>query len=155
MIDEKRLQESIDRDEIINLISKSIVTRDSGLWDQLAECYHSKAEFTSSWYKGKPADFFKLAAAKLEAARKEGGEQKHLTSNHWIEIKGDRAIAECDLILFMRRAINGVELDFATWSRRLQLIEKENGEEDLQTLGHLRAGPHGPGGSDGSGRFIL
>ena len=127
MIDEKRLQESIDRNEIINLISKSILTRDSGLWDQLAECYHSKAEFTSSWYKGTPADFFKVAATKLDTARKEGGEQKHLTSNHWIEIKGDRAVAECDLILFMRRAINGVDLDFMTWSRRLQLIEKENG----------------------------
>jgi len=128
MIDQKRLQESIDRTEIINLIGKSILTRDSGLWDQLAECYHSKAEFTSSWYKGNPADFFKVAAVKLERARQEGGEQKHVTSNHWIEINGDRAIAEADLILFMRRAINGVELDFATWSRRLQLIERENGE---------------------------
>jgi hypothetical protein len=128
MIDQKRLQESIDRTEIINLIGKSILARDSGLWGQLAECYHSKAEFTSSWYKGNPADFFKVAAVKLERARQEGGEQKHVTSNHWIEINGDRAIAEADLILFMRRAINGVELDFATWSRRLQLIERENGE---------------------------
>jgi hypothetical protein len=128
MIDEKKLQESVDRSEIVNLISKSIITRDSGLWDQLAECYHSEAEFTSSWYKGKPADFFKVASRKLDAARKEGGEQKHVTSNHWIEIKGDRAIAESDLILFMRRAIKGVELDFATWSRRLQLMAREKGE---------------------------
>lgn len=127
MIDQKRLQESIDRTEIIDLIGKSILCRDSGFWDRLAECYHSKAEFTSSWYKGSPADFFKVAAPKLERARQEGGEQKHVTSNHWIEIKGDRAIAEADLILFMRRAVNGVDLDFATWSRRLQLIERENG----------------------------
>ena len=47
MIDEKKLQESIDRNEIINLISKSILTRDSGLWEQLAECYHYEAEFVS------------------------------------------------------------------------------------------------------------
>ena len=128
MIDEKKLQESIDRSEIINVISKSILTRDSGRWQELAECYHSDAEFTSSWWKGKPSDFFKVASEKLETARREGGEQKHVTSNHWIEINGDRAVAECDLILFMRRAINGVELDFATWSRRLQLMAKENGE---------------------------
>jgi len=128
MIDEAKIQESIDRSEIINLISKSILTRDSGLWDKLAECYHSEAEFTSSWYKGSPADFFKIAEEKLSRAKAEGGEQKHLTSNHWIEIRGNRALAECDLILFMRRAIKGVDLDFTTWSRRLQLIARENGE---------------------------
>jgi hypothetical protein len=128
MIDEKRIQASIDRTEIINVVSKSIITRDSGLWDQLAECYHSQAEFTSSWWQGKPSDFVKAASEKLEAARREGGEQKHITSNHWIELSGDRATAECDLILFMRRSINSVELDFATWSRRLHLMAKENGE---------------------------
>lgn len=128
MIDERRLLESIDRSEIINVISKSILTRDSGRWDELASCYHSGAEFISSWYEGKASDFFKVASEKLETARREGGEQKHVTSNHWIEINGDRAVAECDLILFMRRAINSVDLDFATWSRRLQLMARENGD---------------------------
>jgi len=128
MIDEKRLRDSIDRSEIINVVSKSILTRDSGLWDKLAECYHSEAEFTSSWWQGKPSDFIKVASKKLASAREEGGEQKHITSNHWIELRGDRATAECDLILFMRRAVNGVDLDFATWSRRLHLMARENGE---------------------------
>jgi len=128
MIDEKKLQESIDRSEIINVVSKSIITRDSGMWKELAECYHSEAEFTSSWWQGKPSDFIKVASKKLEAARSEGGEQKHVTSNHWIELNGDRATAECDLILFMRRKINDVELDFATFSRRLHLMAKENGD---------------------------
>jgi hypothetical protein len=128
MIDEARLQRSIDRSEIENLIAKSIITRDSGLWDELATVYHSEAEFVSSWWKGKPEDFFKVASKKLEKARSEGGEQKHFTGNHWIEINGDRAVAESDLILFMRRAIKGVELDFATWSRRLQLFARENGD---------------------------
>ncbi len=65
MIDEKKLQETIDRSEILNLVSKSIITRDSGFWEQLAECYHSEAEFTSSWWQGKPADFVKAASKKL------------------------------------------------------------------------------------------
>jgi SnoaL-like domain len=128
MIDEKKIQDAIDRSEIINLVSKSIITRDSGLWDQLAECYHSEAEFTSSWWTGKSSEFIRAASKKLKAAREEGGEQKHITSNHWVVIKGDRATAECDLILFMRAPVNGVELDFATWSRRLHLMAKEQGE---------------------------
>jgi SnoaL-like protein len=128
MIDEKRLQASIDRSEIIHLVSKSIITRDSGLWDKLAECYHSEAEFTSSWWHGKAKDFMKAASERLAEARKEGGEQKHMTSNHLIEINGERATAECDLALFSRRPINGVDLDFITWSRRLHLMVKENGD---------------------------
>jgi SnoaL-like domain len=128
MVDEKKIQDAIDRSEIINVVSKSIITRDSGLWDQLAECYHSDAEFNSSWWTGKPSDFIKAADQKLKASRDEGGEQKHITSNHWIVIDGDRATAECDLILYMRTAVNGVELDFATWSRRLHLMARENGE---------------------------
>jgi hypothetical protein len=128
MVDEKKLQESIDRSEIINVISKSIVTRDSGQWEQLAECYHSEAEFTSSWWHGKPSDFIKAASEKLEVARREGGEQKHMLANHWIEISGDRATAECDVCLFTRRPINGVDMDFMTFSRRLYLMAKENGD---------------------------
>lgn len=128
MIDEKKLQQSIDRSEIIDLIGRSIIMRDSGQWAELADCYHSQAEFVSSWWKGKPEDFFKVASRKLDKAREEGGEQKHFTSNHWVEINGDRAMSESDLILFMRCAIKGVDLDFATWSRRLQLFAREHGE---------------------------
>lgn len=127
MIEDNRLQDSIDRSEIINLISKSIITRDSGRWEELAQCYHSAAEFTSSWWKGKPSDFFKVASEKLEELRRQGGEQKHVTSNPWVEIAGERATVESDLILFMRSTINGVALDVTTWSRRLQLLAKEEG----------------------------
>jgi hypothetical protein len=128
LIDAKRLRDAVDRTEIVNLIGKSIIARDSGLWESLAECYHSEAEFTTSWYRGKPSDFYAVAKEKLDTAKREGGEQKHFTSNHVIDINGDRAMSESDLILFMRRAVDGVELDFATWSRRLQLFARENGE---------------------------
>ena len=91
--------------KFINLISKSIITRDSGFWEQLAECYHSGAEFTSSWWQGKPEDFVKAASKKLNVAREEGGEQKHVASSPWVVIKGDRAVCECDISLYMRRGI--------------------------------------------------
>jgi hypothetical protein len=128
MVDQRRLQDSIDRSEIINLIGKSVLTRDSAMWEQLAECYHSEAEFTSSWFRGKPKDFIKAASDQMALSRSAGGEQKHMTGNHWIEIEGDHAISESDLILFMRTTINGVELDVSTFSRRLQLFARENGE---------------------------
>jgi hypothetical protein len=128
MIDEQRLQATIDRSEIQDVVSRSIVSRDSGLWEKLAACYHSKAEFTSSWWKGPASEFIKAARPRLEASREEGGEQKHMTSNHVIDVKGERATAECDLILFSRAPINGVDIDWMTFSRRLHLMARENGE---------------------------
>jgi hypothetical protein len=128
VITEKKLQESIDRSEIIHVVSKSIIARDSGWWDKLAECYHSEAEFTSSWWQGKPGDFVKEADKKLSTAREKGGEQKHMAANHLVELNGDHAVAECDLILFMRRTIKDVELDFATFSRRIHLMAREKGD---------------------------
>lgn len=128
MIDEKKLQETIDRSEIINVISKSIVTRDSGQWDRLVECYHSEAEFTSSWWHGPAKDFVGAASKRMEESRREGGEQKHMLANHWIEFAGERALAECDVCLFTRRPVYDVDLDAMTFSRRLYLMAKENGE---------------------------
>jgi hypothetical protein len=128
MVNEKKLQETIDRSEIENLIAKSILTRDSGQWDELAACYHPDAKLTSSWFTGKPTDLIETARKTLKAAREAGGEQKHMTGSLWIELNGDRAVAECDLILYQRRAVKGVELDFATWSRRLHQMAKHNGE---------------------------
>jgi hypothetical protein len=126
MADEQRLRASIDRSEISNLVAKSIITRDSGMWDQLMECYHSQAQFTSSWWEGKASDFVKVAGEMLKSVHAKGGDQKHVSSNHWIEINGERATEECDLILYMRCPVNGVLLDFATWSRRIHLLTKEN-----------------------------
>jgi hypothetical protein len=129
-IDEKtRLLHAADRSEIINIIAQSIITRDEGDWAKLAECYHSEAEFTSSWWHGKAKDFVVAASKRHEEAKLEGGHTKHMLANQWVRaIKGDRATVEADVCLHNRRPINGVELDWATWSHRLYLMERENGE---------------------------
>lgn len=127
MIDEKKLQEAIDRNEIENVIARSIIARDSGRWEDLADCYHPDARLTSSWFSGTPADFVEQAS-EHEVVGAEGETLKHMAGNHWIRVNGNRALAECDLILFQRRLVDGVELDFTTWSRRVHLMEKREGD---------------------------
>jgi hypothetical protein len=126
MLDDEALRESIAWVQIQSVVSKAIVARDSGFWKELAHCYHPDATLTTSWFSGSPADFVK-ASQEMKIARHEGESQKHITSNYWIEVSGDRATAECDSILYQRRVINDVELDFTTWSRRLHLLEKRDG----------------------------
>jgi len=147
MVDETRLEQAIDRSEIRDVIAKSIIARDSGLWKELVECYHPDATLTSSWFSGGPAQFLERSA-EMKIARHEGETQKHMTGNHWIELNGPRALAECDLILYQRRLISGVELDFTTWSRRLHMMEKRDGRWKIRNRTAIyekdRMDPHNP-----------
>lgn len=127
MNDHAPSQAVFDHFEIQNIITKGLIARNSGLWQELGSCYHPDAHLTTSWFNGKAADFVS-GSAEMKIARHDGESQKHMTSNHLIRVSGSRAVAECDLILYQRRHINGVELDFTTWSRRLHLLEKRNGE---------------------------
>jgi hypothetical protein len=147
MVDDKKLQQTIDRNEIEHLIAKSIIARDSGLWKELAECYHPDAKLTSSWFTGTPAEFLKKSQ-EMKIVRHEGEVQKHMTGNHWIEVKGDRAVAESDLILYQRRVVDGLELDFTTWSRRLHMMAKRDGDWKIFRRTSIyekdRIDPHNP-----------
>jgi len=147
LVGQQDLQEVIDNTSILKLIAKSIVARDSGMWEALAECYHPDATLTSSWFTGHPADFV-ARSKEMGIVGHEGEVQKHRTGNHWIEINGDRAISESDLILYQRRLIKGIELDFTTWSRRIHLFEKRSRQWKIWRRQSIyekdRMDPHNP-----------
>jgi hypothetical protein len=115
-------REVIEKMRVQSLVSKSIIARDSGHWERVAECYHPQATLATSWFTGTPAEFV-AGSRTMKIARHPGESQKHMTSNFWVELNGARAVSECDLILHQRRLIEGIELDFTTWSRRLDFVE--------------------------------
>ena len=121
-----RAQESVDRSEIKDVLSVVNYARDAGLWEEWSACYHPDATLTTSWFSG-TRDEFVDAAKKMKIARHPGESQKHTVTNPWVRLKDTRAAAEHDLILYQRRLIDGVELDFTTWSRVLALLEKRDG----------------------------
>ena len=121
-----RAQESVDKSEIKDVLSVVNYARDAGLWEEWSACYHPDATLTTSWFSG-TRDEFVDAAKKMKIARHPGESQKHTVTNPWVRLKDTRAAAEHDLILYQRRLIDGVELDFTTWSRVLALLEKRDG----------------------------
>lgn len=123
---DKRIQESVDKSEIKDVLSVVNYARDAGLWEAWRDCYHEDATLTTSWFSG-ARDEFVEAAKKMKIARHPGESQKHTVTNPWVRLAGERAAAEHDLILYQRRLIDGVELDFTTWSRVLALLEKRDG----------------------------
>ena len=123
---EGRFRESVDRNEIKDVLSIVNYARDAGLWEAWRDCYHADATLTTSWFSG-TRDEFVEAAKQMKIARHPGESQKHTVTNPWVRLSGDRAVGEHDLILYQRRLIDGVELDFTTWSRVLALLEKRDG----------------------------
>lgn len=126
MVDDRKLQENLDRNDIKDVLSIVSYARDSGLWEDLRECYHPDATLTTSWFSGTRDEFIE-GAKKLKITRHEGESQKHTITNPWIRLNGNRAVAEHELILYQRRLVDGVELDFTTWSRVVVLFEKRDG----------------------------
>lgn len=112
----------IEKTRVQMVVSKSIITRDSGDWVGVAACFHPDATLTTSWFTGTPAEFVE-GSQRMKIARHPGESQKHMTSNFSVELGDGRAVSECDLILYQRRMIEGMALDFMTWSRRLDLVE--------------------------------
>jgi len=135
-VDGESFRAAVDKVEIENVLSRAIVARDSGLWAELADCYHPDATLTTSWFAGSPQEFV-TKSQEMKIARQGGESQKHMSSNYWIEVDGNRAVAECDTILYQRRIIESVELDFTTWSRRLQLLEKRSGTWRIWRLTYI------------------
>ncbi len=123
---EGRIQENADRSEIKDVLSVVNYARDAGLWEEWRQCYHPDASLTTSWFSGSRDEFVE-AAKKMKIARHPGESQKHTVTNPWVRLAGVRAVGEHDLILYQRRLIDGVELDFTTWSRVLALLEKRDG----------------------------
>ena len=145
---ERRIQENADRSEIKDVLSVVNYARDAGLWEEWRQCYHPDASLTTSWFSGS-RDEFVDAAKKMKIARHPGESQKRTVTNPWVRLAGARAVGEHDLILYQRRLIDGVELDFTTWSRVLALLEKRDGAWRIWKRTNIyekdRMDPHKPG----------
>lgn len=126
MLDEARVQRVVDKFEIIEVASAACHCRDKGDWETLEGCFTLGATVHISWHSGAARDF--IARSKgMAAAKRPGEHSKHMLGGPRVTLRGSRAAAEYDVVLHQRRLLDGVELDFATWSRYLDLLEKGDG----------------------------
>ena len=63
---EGRIQESVDKNEIKDVLSVVNYARDAGLWEAWRACYHADATLTTSWFSG-TRDEFVEAAKKMKS----------------------------------------------------------------------------------------
>ena len=111
--------EEADHAAIRRLIQAWGFARDSGDWEALAETFHPDGRIAVSWFDGPYPSFVETCRSRRGASF-----SKHAMCGSRIDLRGARAVAETDVLLFMRGPVDGVEMIGQTNMRFLDRIER-------------------------------
>lgn len=118
-----RLQRVVDEHEIDRVVTAWGFARDHGDWEVLRNCFHDDATIHISWYSGPAAEFVERSKT-MVAEIKPGEHGKHQIGRAGIQVRGSRAISECNVELMRRVVGEEFEFDTLTWGRFIDLFEK-------------------------------
>ena len=94
--------------------------RDQRRWPELLATFHPDGTIAVSWFRGPFAEF-------VEHCRR-GGMSKHLISPSLVRVAGERAVAETNIVILVRQAIDGLAVDMTSRARFLDRLERRQGE---------------------------
>lgn len=106
--------------EIAALLQNWGFWRDQGEWEKLRGTFHPDGTIEVTWFRGRFGDF---VDASIELRKKRRG-GKHWIGGSRVEVRGERAVAETNVIIMGRQVIHGVEADSTAWGRFHDLLEK-------------------------------
>ncbi len=124
-IDDRRLQEHLDREALFDLVRRERFARDQRRFEVMAACFHPNAHIRTSWYDGIGGQAY------VDATRQWMGRTGN--SKHWVfpafaQVRGDRATVESPAMIFNRARIEGVEVDFHVFCRFYSRAVREGGD---------------------------
>ena len=111
---------------IEELVYRWAVARDSDDWDALGDCFHRDADIHVSWISATGQEFVRRSQA-MAMARKPGRHMKHIISNPWIEVNGDRGFSRSNASLLIRDCIGDAWFDIESHIRFFDRVEARNG----------------------------
>lgn len=111
--------EDADRAAIRRVIEAWGFRRDSGEWEALSETFHPEGRIAVSWFAGSFADFVDSCMAIFGRSF-----SKHVACGSRITLRGSRAVAETDMLLFTRGLVGEAEVATQTNMRFLDRVER-------------------------------
>jgi hypothetical protein len=107
------LQLLLDRAAIREAIENWGLYRDAGRWEELRALYRADATMQTSWFDGSAAQFVERS---MESARR-GTRVQHFIGAATIKVNGNKAIAESRMVILLRAALHGIEVDVTCHAR--------------------------------------
>jgi hypothetical protein len=93
--------------------------RDQRRWNELLSTFHPEGEIAVSWFRGPFQEFVEQC--------KRAGPSKHLVFPAVVRVAGDRAVAETNVVILVRQAIEGLAVDMTARARFLDRLERRDG----------------------------
>jgi hypothetical protein len=109
-----------DKSACAELIQAWGLYRDQRRWPELISTFHPDGIIAVSWFRGPFAEFVEHC--------KRGGMSKHLISPSLVRVAGERAVAETNIVILVRQAIDGLAIDMTSRARFLDRLERRQGE---------------------------
>jgi SnoaL-like domain len=97
--------------------------RDQGKWPELTALFTPDGEIAVSWFSGSYREFVDRCRQAFDA----GQRSKHLLFPSVVQVAGDRAIAETNVVIMVRQKIGGVLTDMTSHARFLDRLERRDG----------------------------
>src|SRR5262249_43694049 len=103
-----------------DVIQRWGLARDRGRWHELAATFVPDGEIAVSWFRGPFTEFVERCRQSFAA----GTRSKHLIWPPVVRTNGDRAIAETNIAILVRQAIDGVLVDLTSYGRFFDRLER-------------------------------
>jgi hypothetical protein len=97
--------------------------RDQGKWPELLATFAPEGQIAISWFSGSFREFVELSRQAFDAGRY----SKHHLFLPLVRVNGDRALAETNVVIFVRQKIDGVLVDMTSHARFLDRLERAGG----------------------------
>jgi hypothetical protein len=114
-----KMQES-DKYACAELIQAWGFYRDQGKWPELLATFAPEGQISVSWFRGAFREFVDHCRRSFEA----GQRSKHHILPSTVRTKGERAIAETNIVIMVRQKIGGVAVDMTSYARFLDRLER-------------------------------
>jgi hypothetical protein len=115
--------ESNDKYECAELIQSWGLYRDQGKWPELLATFVPEGQIAISWFSGSFAEFVDRCRKSFDA----GQRSKHHIFPSIVRVAGERAVAETNIVIFVRQKIDGVLVDMTSHARFLDRLERRDG----------------------------
>jgi len=114
------VSETLDRQQIHELIQNWVIWRDGRDWEHFATLWHQEGRMNATWFQGPALDFIE---ANRQGWRK-GVRIFHTLGGTSIQLNGDRAVAQTKAIVSQRADVDGVECDVLCTCRFYDFLER-------------------------------
>ena len=129
------MQTMLEKHNIEKLIQYERYCRDNEMFNEMEKCYAEDSHVKITWFDGNGREFVRRSAKMAEGKETDPYFMpKHKIYNTFVWLNGDKAIAECQCMMFNYHDIDGAVYNREGFARLLYRVEKENGIWQVKSM---------------------